>query len=212
MLRDVDDLPSNQVIPALRAFAGLPGVSVEDASLVANAMDWAEAGMDFADALHLAAAAECEGLITFDKRLARFGTRLSGIPITALLTAPNPVPRCPSSCVGRRRAVRLWMSAASKRTFVSIPLRQQQSLAREPTRWSESGAPTGIICHERHLHSQPTRISAPLRRSPPESSSLRALQRHFGLAEVSQARARIRPVSSCGEADQLKPSPLSRPA
>ena len=81
VLRGVYDLPSDQVIPALRAFAGLPGVSVEDASLVAKAMDWAEAGMDFADALHLAAAAECEGFMTFDKRLARFG-RLSGIPIT----------------------------------------------------------------------------------------------------------------------------------
>ena len=83
VLRGVHGLPSEQIIPALRAFAGLPGVSVEDAGLVAKAMNWAEAGMDFADALHLAAAAECEGFLTFDKRLARSGTRLSGIPITA---------------------------------------------------------------------------------------------------------------------------------
>ena len=82
VLRGVYDRPAEQVIPALRAFAGLPGVSVEDAGLVAKAMDWAEAGMDFADALHLAAAAGCEGFLTFDKRLARSGTRLSGIPVT----------------------------------------------------------------------------------------------------------------------------------
>lgn len=83
VLRGVYELPSAQVIAALRALAGLPGVSVEDAGLVARAMDWAEAGMDFADALHLSAAAECEGFLTFDKRFARSRERLSGIPITA---------------------------------------------------------------------------------------------------------------------------------
>jgi predicted nucleic-acid-binding protein len=83
VLRGVYDLPTEQIIPALRAFAGLPGVSVEDAGLVAKAMDWAEAGMDFADALQLAAAAQCERFLTFDKRFAHSGTRLSGIPVTA---------------------------------------------------------------------------------------------------------------------------------
>ena len=83
VLRGVYDLPSERIIPALRALAGLPGISVEDAGLVAKALDWAEAGMDFADALHLAAAAECESFLTFDKRFVRSGKRLSGIPITA---------------------------------------------------------------------------------------------------------------------------------
>lgn len=83
VLRGVYDLPSEQIILALRALAGLPGVSVEDAGLVARAMDWAEAGMDFGDAIHLGASAECEGFLTFDKRFARSGIRLSGIPITA---------------------------------------------------------------------------------------------------------------------------------
>jgi predicted nucleic acid-binding protein len=76
-------LPPEQIILALRALAGLPGVSVDDAALVAKALDWAEAGMDFADAIHLAAAAQCEGFLSFDKRFARSGTRLSGIPIRA---------------------------------------------------------------------------------------------------------------------------------
>lgn len=83
ILGGVYGLPSKQVILALRAFAGLPGVLVEDAGLVAKAMDWAEAGMDFADALHLAAAAGCERFLTFAKWIARSGKRLSGIPITA---------------------------------------------------------------------------------------------------------------------------------
>ena len=83
VLRGVYDLPSERVISALRALAGLPGVLIENAELVAKAMDWAEAGMDFADALHLAAAGECEGFLTFDKRFARSGARLDGIPVTA---------------------------------------------------------------------------------------------------------------------------------
>ena len=83
VLRGVYELPPTQIIPALRGFAGLPGVLVEDAGLVAWAMDWAEAGMDFADALHLAAATECEGFLAFDRRFVRSGKRLSGIPITA---------------------------------------------------------------------------------------------------------------------------------
>ena len=82
VLRGVYELPPKQVITALRALAGLPGVSVEDAGMVAQAMNWAEAGMDFADALHLAATTECEAFLTFDKRFARSGKRLSSLPIT----------------------------------------------------------------------------------------------------------------------------------
>ena len=71
VLRAVYDLPTDRIIPALRALAGLPDVSVEDAPLVARALDWAEAGLDFADALHLAAAAACQAFLTFDRRLVR---------------------------------------------------------------------------------------------------------------------------------------------
>ena len=84
VLRGVYDLPVSQTIPAIRALAGLPGVLFEDASLVARALDWAEAGMDFADALHLAAAVECEGFLTFDKRLSRLATRRGDVTVTAL--------------------------------------------------------------------------------------------------------------------------------
>ncbi len=83
VLRGVYELPSKQIISALRALAGLPDVSVEDPALVAQAMNWSDAGMDFADALHLAAATCCKSFLTFDKRLARYGTRFAGIPVSA---------------------------------------------------------------------------------------------------------------------------------
>lgn len=56
---------------------------VEDAGFVAQALNWAETGMDFADALHLATTTGCEGFLTFDKRFVRAGVRLGGIPVTA---------------------------------------------------------------------------------------------------------------------------------
>jgi predicted nucleic-acid-binding protein len=81
VLRGVYDLKPAQIMQAIRAFAGLPGVSIEDARLVAKALDWAEAGMDFADALHLAAAEACDSFLTFDKRFAGSGKRLGSIPV-----------------------------------------------------------------------------------------------------------------------------------
>ena len=37
--------------------------------MVAAALDRAESGMDFADALHLGRSAHCQGVATFDRRL-----------------------------------------------------------------------------------------------------------------------------------------------
>ena len=76
MLRSTYDFAEEEVATALRAFAGLPGVSVERPGPTAEALDRVEKGMDFADALHLAAAARCEALLTFDRRFSNW----PGIP------------------------------------------------------------------------------------------------------------------------------------
>ena len=68
VLRSVYGLSRTEVAAALRAFAGLPGLSVENPAVLSEALDHAERGMDFADALHLGAAARCEALLTFDLR------------------------------------------------------------------------------------------------------------------------------------------------
>ena len=68
VLRSVYGFSAGEVAAALRAFAGLPGVSVENPTRLADALDRVEQGMDFADALHLGAAARCEALLTFDRR------------------------------------------------------------------------------------------------------------------------------------------------
>ena len=54
VLRSVYDYAAVRLAKALRAFAGLPHVTLEDAGAAARALEWAEGGLDFADALHLA--------------------------------------------------------------------------------------------------------------------------------------------------------------
>ncbi|MDE0193169.1 MAG: type II toxin-antitoxin system VapC family toxin [Gammaproteobacteria bacterium] len=66
VLRSVYGFGSEDVVAALRAFAGLPTVLVESPVLLAEALERADLGMDFADALHLGAAGHCDVLLTFD--------------------------------------------------------------------------------------------------------------------------------------------------
>jgi predicted nucleic acid-binding protein len=49
----------------------VPTVALEDAQVVAQAIEWTEEGMDFADALHLARSSACTAFVTFDERLAK---------------------------------------------------------------------------------------------------------------------------------------------
>ena len=67
VLRSVYGFSGNDVASALRAFAGLPAMEVESPELLAEALDRMEKGMDFADALHLGAAAGCEAMLSFDR-------------------------------------------------------------------------------------------------------------------------------------------------
>src|SRR5271165_4277160 len=75
VLRSVYDFAACQIVTALRAFAGLARVTDEARRLTAQALDWSESGMDFADALHLGNAAECEAFVSFDRRFARIANR-----------------------------------------------------------------------------------------------------------------------------------------
>jgi predicted nucleic acid-binding protein len=55
------------IIKKLRAFAGLPTVTIESGSVLAAALDLAEKDVDLADALHLCASSHCTGFATFDR-------------------------------------------------------------------------------------------------------------------------------------------------
>uniref|UniRef100_Q07LL5 PilT protein n=1 Tax=Rhodopseudomonas palustris (strain BisA53) TaxID=316055 RepID=Q07LL5_RHOP5 len=71
VLRSVYGFSPSQIGTALRAFAGLARVSLENPALIATALDRVTAGMDFADALHIGSSERCDGFATFDQRLIR---------------------------------------------------------------------------------------------------------------------------------------------
>jgi predicted nucleic-acid-binding protein len=77
VLRDAYEMPPDEVIRELRRFCGLERVTVGAADVVAHAFDYAERGLDVADALHLAQSSDCEAFVTWDKPLARKAKRLS---------------------------------------------------------------------------------------------------------------------------------------
>lgn len=65
-----------EIINALRSLGGLAGVTLESPDVTAQALAWSEAGMDFADALHLASSCRHGSFHTFDAKLAPDGVEV----------------------------------------------------------------------------------------------------------------------------------------
>jgi predicted nucleic acid-binding protein len=84
VLRSAYGLDKGDVIAALRSFAGLPRVTLEDPERILRALAWADQGLDFADALHLSTAEACEALVTFDRQFASAAARVGGSPVRVL--------------------------------------------------------------------------------------------------------------------------------
>jgi predicted nucleic-acid-binding protein len=84
VLRSLYGYSTERVVASLRAILGLEHIIVEDSWLIDRAFDWALDGLDFADALHLVQTDHQHGLATFDRGLARVGSRLTDIPIRLL--------------------------------------------------------------------------------------------------------------------------------
>lgn len=85
ILRKTFRFPREQVAAALRSLAGRSNVTLERADLVAQALGWCAQGMDFADALHLAAAGHCAAFVTFDAAFARAAADAPGAPPVRVL-------------------------------------------------------------------------------------------------------------------------------
>ena len=81
VLRGAYRLAKSDVLAALRAFAGISSVRLEDPVRVEAALTLAAAGMDFADALHLAGAEGCEAFVTFDRRLIKSAAGAASIAV-----------------------------------------------------------------------------------------------------------------------------------
>ena len=69
----------------MRALLGIEHVRVEDRPDVLVALDAFDAGLDFADALHLARSRKTSALVTFDRKLATRARALVTLPPVELL-------------------------------------------------------------------------------------------------------------------------------
>ncbi len=77
VLRAAFDLAPDEICTALRRVCGLQNVTVSDGRLVAQVLDWHDAGFDFADAFHLALSKQQESMKTFDADFIRNAKKLT---------------------------------------------------------------------------------------------------------------------------------------
>jgi len=69
---------SEQAYEVVTHLAGLDAIVIEDIEAVMKALQWQKNGLDFPDALHLAASAGCTEMLTFDnEKFARRANRLN---------------------------------------------------------------------------------------------------------------------------------------
>jgi predicted nucleic-acid-binding protein len=81
VMRGYYGFSTTEIASAMRHLLALPHVSVEDRAAVEQALSHATAGLDFADALHLASYRECTAMASFDDRkFARRAKRMNLAP------------------------------------------------------------------------------------------------------------------------------------
>lgn len=81
VLRFAYNFEAPQINNAFRKLLGLPNVNSRDADTLAFTLSWHKAGLDFADALHLAQSTHCEQLLTFDQRFVKRAETLQSYPV-----------------------------------------------------------------------------------------------------------------------------------
>jgi predicted nucleic-acid-binding protein len=79
IFRSAMSVSRREVTKLFRVLLGQENMEFDDFDLVASAVKAHEAGIDFADALHLYASAGSESFVTFDKTLRRRSRRLVDI-------------------------------------------------------------------------------------------------------------------------------------
>lgn len=77
VLRKTYKTPRGEVLRAFRQLLETSNLEVEDEPAISKAIEWYEAGMDFADALHVASSGPHPTFATFDKDLRRKLTRIA---------------------------------------------------------------------------------------------------------------------------------------
>ena len=81
VLRSAYGFEPARIAESFQGLAGLPTITVEDPTRLAQAIEWMRRGMDFADALHLAKADECTVFLSFDHKLAKSAAANGSVPV-----------------------------------------------------------------------------------------------------------------------------------
>jgi predicted nucleic-acid-binding protein len=81
VLRFAYKYDASEIVRAFRMLLGLANVEAEDPGRIAKVLTWHEAGLDFADALHLASSQQCDALYTFDREFAKKGKSVSACEV-----------------------------------------------------------------------------------------------------------------------------------
>jgi len=87
VLRHAYQFDREQVGRALLGVVSLNGATIDDEAAVRVALRWHAAGMDLADALHVARVENADEFITFDRRFARVAAEVGAEPPVRLLDA-----------------------------------------------------------------------------------------------------------------------------
>ena len=85
VMRGFYALPRSSALSVMRALAGIEHITIEDRDAVLAALDAFDAGLDFADALHVTRSARAATFVTFDQRLAKRAQALALAPHVQLL-------------------------------------------------------------------------------------------------------------------------------
>jgi predicted nucleic-acid-binding protein len=80
VLRHAYELDAAAIGKAFLTVLGVASIEVEDRTAVLQALSWHAAGMDFADALHLAVSHSASAFVSFDRAFAKAAKRLGATP------------------------------------------------------------------------------------------------------------------------------------
>ena len=71
-----------KIADAFQSLFGLSNVQLEEPLVIAEAIEWQNKNLDFADALHLAKSQASRSFATFDKQLIKKAIKLTNIPVS----------------------------------------------------------------------------------------------------------------------------------
>lgn len=83
VLRYTYEIEKTDINAAFKKLLGLENLHMEDLFNVLQALEWYSEGMDFADALHLAASSLAKEMLTFDRKFISRAKKLKTKPVVS---------------------------------------------------------------------------------------------------------------------------------